>query len=46
MQDRYQSKAHRLTQEYRPRSLEARIPITLMPFPNIENTCPGPDWLN
>jgi hypothetical protein len=46
MQDRYQSKVHEPTQEARPRSLETRVRITLMPFLDIESKCPGLGWLN
>ena len=46
MQDRYESKTDEPTQEYRPRSLEVRVSITLMPTTHIESQCPAPDWLN
>jgi hypothetical protein len=44
MQNHYQSKVRELTQDGRPRSLEARAQITLMRSFDIELERPARDW--
>jgi hypothetical protein len=46
MQDRNNAKAYKPTRECRPKCLEARVSVMLLPFPGIDRRYPGSNWLN
>jgi len=46
MQDRNSAKAYKPTRECRPKCLEARVSVMLLPFPGIDRRYPGSNWLN